>query len=77
MYICICNAVNESTIKAAIAEGATTLRELSAATGVATTCGKCAGEAMRILQQAGETTLQSPATANEQRFSVPTLTVVA
>ncbi|MBE9548262.1 MAG: (2Fe-2S)-binding protein [Proteobacteria bacterium] len=77
MYICICNAVNESTIKAAIAKGATTLRELSAATGVATTCGKCAGEAMRILQQAGETTLQSPATANEQCFSVPTLTVVA
>ncbi|MCF6263090.1 MAG: (2Fe-2S)-binding protein [Xanthomonadales bacterium] len=78
MYICICNAVNENAIKAAAADGVTTLRELSLATGVATTCGKCATEAVRILEQVSAATeTMANSGASRQRFSVPALTVVA
>lgn len=77
MYICICNAVNENTINAAIADGASTLRELSAVTGVATSCGKCATEAMRILEQATKSKPSSTLHGVKGHFPPPALTVVA
>jgi len=81
MYICICNAVNERAIKSAAADGVSTLRELSLATGVATTCGKCATEAVRILEQAtAEITASGNSEnsgSNQGRIRIPALTVVA
>ncbi|MCF6226040.1 MAG: (2Fe-2S)-binding protein [Xanthomonadales bacterium] len=81
MYICICNAVNESAIKAAAANGVSTLRELSLATGLATACGKCATEAVRILEQANADTTVVGSMVNSdisrERLSIPVLTVVA
>ena len=51
MYICICNAVNEKMVQAAIVAGAKSVQDLQVATGLAADCGKCAVEAMRILRQ--------------------------
>lgn len=41
MYVCICNAVTESQVKAAIAEGATNADALADCLGVGTCCGSC------------------------------------
>ena len=41
MYICICHAVNDSTIRKAVHEGASSFRELSFSTGCGTQCGSC------------------------------------
>lgn len=49
MYICICNAITDSQIKAAVASGATTLADLQFDLGVATGCGRCAESAMELL----------------------------
>jgi len=49
MYICICNAVNEKMVQAAIDAGARSVQDLQIATGLASDCGKCALEARRIL----------------------------
>ena len=42
MFICICNAITESHVRSAVAEGASTLSDLQAQLGVATCCGCCA-----------------------------------
>lgn len=49
MYICICNAITDSQIKEAVANGATTLADLQFDLGVATNCGRCAESAMSLL----------------------------
>ncbi len=50
MYVCICNAVTDGQIKAAVDAGATRLRDLRRTLGVAGRCGKCACEAKALLQ---------------------------
>ena len=50
MYICVCKAVNERTIRRVAREdGVTSLRELVRRTGLGTGCGKCVPEARRRL----------------------------
>lgn len=49
MYICICNAITDRQIKAAVANGATTLGDLQFELGVATECGTCMESAMQLL----------------------------
>lgn len=49
MYICICNAITDTQIKTAVANGATTLADLQFDLGVATGCGRCAESAMELL----------------------------
>jgi bacterioferritin-associated ferredoxin len=49
MYICICNAVTERQVCAAVDAGATTLRDLQAELGVATQCGCCTARVMMCL----------------------------
>ena len=41
MYVCICNAVTESTIERMIADGCNTFGEVQARTGCADCCGSC------------------------------------
>jgi len=41
MYICVCNAVSDRAIKAAIDAGATSFESLMDELGVATACGSC------------------------------------
>ena len=56
MYVCICNGVTETQIRAAVSDGARSLRELRADLGVATCCGKCADCAQQVIHE----TLSSP-----------------
>jgi bacterioferritin-associated ferredoxin len=51
MYVCICRAVTEGEIKAALDEGIRTMRELRQGLGVASECGKCGRCALRLLRQ--------------------------
>jgi bacterioferritin-associated ferredoxin len=64
MYVCICKAVSEKRIRRAVAEGATTLRELRTATELGTNCGKCVPHAYQCLKEALETQ-HSPAAHHE------------
>ena len=51
MWVCLCRAVNSGTILDLIDAGATTVRELSEATGVATDCTKCTRTIHMLLEQ--------------------------
>lgn len=52
MYICICKAVTDSAIREAVCQGACRMRDLKAGLGVSAQCGKCAGHAKEVLEQA-------------------------
>ncbi|NLY28794.1 MAG: hypothetical protein GX049_14835 [Alcaligenaceae bacterium] len=49
MFICICNAITERQVKAAVAAGASTLADLQGQLGVAACCGCCAETASDYL----------------------------
>jgi len=64
MYVCICNAVSERTIREAARTGVRTLAELSRRTGCADCCGSCADLASEILEETHRTrTLDLPLVA--------------
>ena len=57
MIVCVCKAVSDRHIRAAVKGGTTRLQELSRQTGLGTCCGKCLPEAritlndsLRLLQ---------------------------
>lgn len=52
MYVCICSAVTDQQIRAAVAEGAHTLPLLTMALGVAANCGCCRELAQQVIAQA-------------------------
>jgi bacterioferritin-associated ferredoxin len=41
MYVCLCRAISNTTIEAAIRAGATTVEMVSEQCGAATECGRC------------------------------------
>jgi len=49
MIICVCKAVSDRHIRAAVREGATCLRDLTRELGLGTCCGKCLPEAKNAL----------------------------
>jgi bacterioferritin-associated ferredoxin len=49
MYVCICNAVTDKMIRAAVATGATSLADLNRMTGCSGGCGSCADLAQEVL----------------------------
>lgn len=49
MYICLCNAVKQSTIEEAIDNGITTFEGLQEHLGVAMNCGACTKDVLNIL----------------------------
>ncbi|MGO3858144.1 (2Fe-2S)-binding protein [Neisseriaceae bacterium CLB008] len=49
MYICICNGITDTQIKAEVSAGATSLADLQASLGVATCCGCCSDAASAYL----------------------------
>ncbi len=51
MYVCVCNAITDSMIRQAAAEGVRSLHELTRRTGCAGTCGSCADLAEDILRE--------------------------
>ena len=50
MYVCICNAVTESQIRAAVDAGHDSLKALREHLGVANECGRCARCAADVLK---------------------------
>ena len=49
MYICNCVGVSDRSIKKAVNEGATTVKQLRDQLGVASCCGKCACDAREVI----------------------------
>ncbi len=45
MIVCVCKAVSDRHIRAAVKAGASRLQEISRQTGLGTCCGKCLPEA--------------------------------
>ncbi len=41
MYICVCNAVTDSDIRAAVGSGVRNMKQLGKATGCGSACGCC------------------------------------
>ena len=52
MYVCICNAVTDRSIRAAAREGVTSFAELRRRTGCGDCCGSCEDLAREILDEA-------------------------
>ena len=52
MYVCICQQVTDRDIHQAVAQGACRMRDLRQQLGVSSQCGKCAGCAKEVLQEA-------------------------
>lgn len=52
MYVCVCNAVTESDIHHAAAQGARRVRDLRVSLGVTADCARCACAAKCCLDQA-------------------------
>jgi bacterioferritin-associated ferredoxin len=49
MYVCVCHAVTDRTIREAARRGVDTLDQLAAETGAGTCCGSCRTLALQIL----------------------------
>ena len=49
MIVCVCKAVSDRQIRAAVNDGANHLRDLTRDLGVGTCCGKCVPEAKAAL----------------------------
>ena len=52
MYVCLCNRVTDTQIRAAIEDGASSLSDVRNSLGVATQCGKCGTMTREILREA-------------------------
>jgi bacterioferritin-associated ferredoxin len=52
MYVCICQQITCGQIRAAADNGANNVRDLRNQLGVASQCGKCAGCARGVLEDA-------------------------
>ena len=52
MYVCLCNAVTERTIRNLVADGYHSLPEIQALTGCSNTCGRCTEHAESVIEAA-------------------------
>ncbi len=41
MYVCLCKGITDTQIRAAVEDGASSLRDVRTTLGVASQCGKC------------------------------------
>jgi bacterioferritin-associated ferredoxin len=51
MYVCLCKGITDSQIRAAIADGASSFKEVRNTLGVASQCGKCGILTREILRE--------------------------
>lgn len=63
MYVCLCKGITDTQIRAAVEDGASSLREVRSTLGVASQCGKCGILTREIVRE----TLQDN-TDNQQLF---------
>jgi bacterioferritin-associated ferredoxin len=60
MYICICKAVTDGQIRAAISQGACTRKQLIECLSVGRDCGKCNPDVRELLSLHAPQTQQAP-----------------
>lgn len=72
MYVCICNAVSERTIRELVAEGYHSLNEIQALTGCSGTCGHCREHAESVIESslAGQARPALPVPASPGKTSL-------
>ena len=51
VYVCLCKGITDTQIRAAVADGASSLREVHNTLGVASQCGKCGIIARDIVRE--------------------------
>ena len=51
MYVCICKGITDTQIRAAVEDGARSMREVNHSLGVASQCGKCGIIARDIVRE--------------------------
>ncbi len=51
MYVCLCKAITDGQIRAAVADGAHTFQKVAQQTGCGTQCGQCACMAKEIVDE--------------------------
>jgi bacterioferritin-associated ferredoxin len=64
MYVCLCKGITDTQIRAAVQDGASSLREVRNTLGVASQCGKCGILTRDIVRQS----LDDMTENNEQLF---------
>jgi bacterioferritin-associated ferredoxin len=50
MYVCVCNAVTERTVRELVSEGYHSLNEIQALTGCSDSCGRCREHAEAVIE---------------------------
>ncbi|AEV76706.1 bacterioferritin-associated ferredoxin [Mycolicibacterium rhodesiae NBB3] len=56
MYVCLCQGVTNETVSAAIVAGASTPKQVSAACGAGSECGRCCRTIRSIIDSVSTTT---------------------
>jgi bacterioferritin-associated ferredoxin len=51
MYVCVCKGITDTQIRAAVQDGASSIRDVRKALGVASQCGKCGILARDIVRE--------------------------
>ncbi len=64
MYVCLCKGITDTQIRAAVEDGANSLRDVRNTLGVASQCGKCGILTREIVRE----TLLDNAGDNDQLF---------
>ena len=52
MFVCVCKAVSDSTIRRQVEAGARRVADLSREPGLGTCCGKCVPAARQLIEEA-------------------------
>lgn len=52
MYVCLCKGITDTQIRAAVEDGASSIRDVRNTLGVASQCGKCGILAREIVREA-------------------------
>jgi len=68
MYVCLCRAISNTTIEAAIRAGATTVEMVSERCEAATECGRCRHMIEVMLAGLGEPVSQTAQDARRRRM---------
>lgn len=68
MYVCLCKGVTDHTIRAAVADGVSSMRELKQLYGVGAQCGCCTQCAKDVLTEA----LAKPVNRHANNTLIPT-----
>jgi bacterioferritin-associated ferredoxin len=63
MYVCICKGITDTQIRAAVEDGASSMRDVRNTLGVASQCGKCGIMTREIVRES-----LNHLTDNEQLF---------